>query len=82
MAYFDNATTTYPKPESVYAFMDDFYRNSGGSAGRGNYAMAQTASGLIADTRKRIQELLHCPAKQVVFTPTATIALKYLYQSV
>lgn len=80
MAYFDNAATTYPKPERVYAFMDDFYRNSGGSAGRGNYAMAQTASGLIADTRKRIQELLHCPAKQVVFTPTATIALNIIIQ--
>ena len=24
MAYFDNAATTYPKPESVYAFMESF----------------------------------------------------------
>ena len=30
MAYFDNAATTYPKPECVYSFMDEFYRNHGG----------------------------------------------------
>lgn len=80
MAYFDNAATTYPKPEGVYAYMDTFYRNNGGSAGRGNYAKAQTAGALIADTRSRIQALLHCPAKQVVFTPTATIALNMVLQ--
>ena len=82
MAYFDNAATTYPKPECVYEFMDTFYRNNGGSAGRGQYQLAQTASGLITDTRNRIKTLLHCPAKQVVFEPSATIALNIIIQGV
>lgn len=82
MAYFDNAATTYPKPECVYAFMDEFYRKSGGNAGRGEHSMSASAGGLIADTRKKIQMLLHCPAKQVVFTPTATIALNMIIQGV
>ncbi len=82
MAYFDNAATTFPKPECVYAFMDEFYRKSGGNAGRGEYSMSTSASGLIADTRKKIQTLLHCPAKQVVFTPTATIALNMIIQGI
>lgn len=82
MAYFDNAATTYPKPECVYTFMDQFYRQSGGNAGRGHYSIAQSAGELILDTRKRIQELLHCPAKQVVFTPTATIALNIIIQGI
>ena len=82
MAYFDNAATTFPKPECVYAFMDEFYRKSGGNAGRGEHSMSASASGLIADTRKKIQMLLHCPAKQVVFTPTATIALNMIIQGV
>lgn len=82
MAYFDNAATTFPKPECVYAFMDEFYRKSGGNAGRGEYSMSASASSLIADTRKKIQMLLHCPAKQVVFTPTATIALNMIIQGV
>lgn len=80
MAYFDNAATTYPKPEVVYSFMDSFYRNFGGSAGRGGYALANTAKGIIDETRTLIQDLLHCPAKQVVFTPTATIALNMIIQ--
>lgn len=40
MAYFDNASTTYPKPYCVYDFMDSFYRSSGANAGRGNYKLA------------------------------------------
>ncbi len=82
MAYFDNAATTYPKPECVYTFMDRFYRQNGGNAGRGHYSIAQSAGELILDTRKRIQELLHCPAKQVIFTPTATIALNIIIQGI
>lgn len=82
MAYFDNAATTYPKPECVYTFMDQFYRQNGGNAGRGHYSIAQSAGELILDTRKRIQELLHCPAKQVIFTPTATIALNIIIQGI
>ncbi len=80
MAYFDNAATTYPKPAVVYDFMDRFYRESGANAGRGNYGIAQGAGRLIDETRELIKELLHCPAKQVVFTPTATIALNMILQ--
>ena len=82
MAYFDNAATTYPKPDCVYDFMDSFYRSSGANAGRGNYKIAQSAGALIGDTRKKIQELLHCQAKQVVFEPTATIALNIIIQGI
>ena len=82
MAYFDNAATTYPKPECVYQTMDEFYRNTGGSAGRGNHSFYMATSNLVAETRKKIQELLHCPAKQVVFEPTATIALNIIIQGV
>lgn len=80
MAYFDNASTTYPKPDCVYEYMNSFYRTNGANAGRGNYKLAQSTGALIADTRKRIQKLLHCQAKQVVFEPTATIALNIIIQ--
>lgn len=82
MAYFDNAATTFPKPEAVYTFMSDFYRSNGASAGRGNYGASLSAGALIAETRQLLQELLHCQAKQVVFTPTATIALNIVLQGV
>lgn len=82
MAYFDNAATTYPKPECVYQTMDEFYRNTGGSAGRGNHLFSMATGNIVAETRKKIQELLHCQAKQVVFEPTATIALNIIIQGV
>ena len=82
MAYFDNAATSYPKPDEVYSFMDSFYRNHGGSAGRGHYALANTSKGMIDETRSLLCELLHCPAKQVIFTATATIALNMIIQGV
>lgn len=80
MAYFDNAATTYPKPATVYDFMDKFYREAGANAGRGNYGIAQGAGRLIAETRDLIKGLLHCPAKQVIFTSTATVALNMILQ--
>jgi cysteine desulfurase family protein len=80
MAYFDNAATTFPKPEEVYSYMDQFYRECGASAGRGHYSLSQNTAKMVAETRSLIQDLLHCPAKQVVFTPTATIALNIIIQ--
>ena len=80
MAYFDNAATTFPKPDRVYDFMNEFYRKSGANAGRGHYGMAESAGALIKDTRRRLQKLLHCESKQVIFTPTATIALNIVIQ--
>ena len=80
MAYFDNAATTFPKPATVYNFMNEFYRKSGANAGRGNYRMAESAGALIKDTRRRVQKLLRCESKQVIFTPTATIALNIIIQ--
>lgn len=80
MAYFDNAATTYPKPETVYDQMDKFYRICGANAGRGSYGLAQSAGQLIDETRALLQQVLNCPSKQVIFTPTATIALNMIIQ--
>lgn len=80
MAYFDNAATTFPKPECVYLAMDEFYRHSGGNAGRGEYAIAKGSAQLIRETRELLQDILHCPTKQVVFTPSATLAMNMILQ--
>ena len=82
MAYFDNAATTYPKPETVYQSMDQFQRQTGGSFGRGNYEFSNSAKGMVDDTRRAIKQLLHCPAKQVVFEPSATISLNIIIQGI
>lgn len=80
MAYFDNAATTFPKPDCVYNFMEKFYRTSGGNYGRGNYALADSAKKIIDETRNLLGQLLNCGSKQVIFTPSATIALNMIIQ--
>lgn len=80
MAYFDNAATTFPKPDCVYSFMEKFYRTSGGNSGRGIYALADNSQKLIDETRNLLKQLLYCDYKQVIFTPSATIALNMIIQ--
>ena len=80
MAYFDNAATTFPKPKCVYEQMDQFYRHAGGSVGRGDYATSRSAKQLMDETRGQITNLLHCPTRQVIFQPTATLALNMIVQ--
>ena len=82
MAYFDNAATSFPKPETVYQSMDQFNRNTSGSFGRGNYGVTGHVRGLTEETRSNIQRLLQCASKQVVFEPTATISLNIIIQGV
>lgn len=76
MIYLDNAATTFPKPEVVYEVMDNYLRNSCVNAGRGSYSLARDAVNLIDETRRLIIDLLDgCSSNNVVFTPSATIAI-------
>jgi len=80
-AYFDNAATTFPKPEEVYQFMDTFYRECGVNVGRGQHKLATKAAALVAETRKLLLALNHSPSKVVIFTPSATEALNLILRS-
>jgi cysteine desulfurase family protein len=82
VAYFDNAATTFPKPEAVYKSMDLFQRHTGGSFGRGNYGFSASMKGVVDDTRSKIADLFHCPAKEVIFEPSATISLNIIIQGI
>lgn len=75
LAYFDNAATTFPKPESVYSFADYFYRNCGGNIGRGGNALAVAAGEIALEAKNNLRMLYRCPGREVVFTSSATDAL-------
>ena len=75
VAYFDNAATTFPKPECVYDFADSFYRNRGGNIGRGGNALAVAAGGVSNEAKDNLRKMYGCPASEVVFTASATDAL-------
>lgn len=78
ISYFDNAATTFPKPEEVYSFMDKFYRECGVNAGRGQHKLSAKANSLIKETREKLLDLFHCSNKKVIFTSTATEAINLI----
>lgn len=83
MIYFDNAATTYPKPEVVYKKMDNFYREYGVNAGRGSYNTANNAANMIENTRKKVVSLLNINSnKDVIFTPSATVAINLILRGI
>lgn len=74
--YFDNAATSYPKPEEVYQAMEHFMREIGVSSGRGAYRKALEADRIIYEARKSLAELFNVKdTKRIVFAANATEAL-------
>lgn len=59
MLYFDNAATSYPKPDIVYRETMDAMMNYGANPGRSGHKIALKASRGIFDTRERISRLFN-----------------------
>lgn len=76
MIYFDNAATTFPKPECVYTAVDECQRCFGVNAGRGTYKTARQASEVIQSTRAALAELVNISNENnVILSPSATVAM-------
>ena len=75
--YFDNASTTWPKPEPVYTFMDAFFRSHGVNPGRSGYQLAVEAEQMIGETRRLLATFFGFggDSNRVVFTQNATDSL-------
>ncbi len=75
--YFDNAATSWPKPEPVHAFMDRFARARGVNPGRGGHAMAADADRMVMQTRRLLAACFGFggPVGRVVFAHNGTDAL-------
>ncbi len=75
--YFDNAASTYPKPEVVYTAQDDYFRHAA-NPGRGAYAMAIGSATTVFETRTSTAELLGIKqAERLIFTPGCTYSLNF-----
>jgi cysteine desulfurase family protein len=71
--YFDNAATSYPKPESVYQAVDDYMRDIGSSPGRGTYSMARKAEEVLFSTRAALGRLFSISdVTRIIFTSNVT----------
>lgn len=80
--YFDNAATTWPKPESVYQFMDSFFRSHGVNPGRSGHVLAVEAEQMIFSTRRLLADFFGHTGdpNRVVFTLNATDSLNIALQ--
>ncbi len=54
LIYFDNAATSWPKPEHVYSYMMEFYRATGVNPGRSGFDLAIEAGSLLDQLRLRL----------------------------
>ncbi len=75
--YFDNAATSWPKPEVVYTTMDQFFRNYGVNPGRAGHELAVEAEKMIEETRRLLAAFFDYGGDphRVVFTQNATDSL-------
>lgn len=79
--YLDNAATSWPKPEAVYAIVDRYQRELGAPAGRSVYREANEVERLVNDARRRVARLLHVDdAARIVFTSNGTDSLNLALQ--
>jgi len=74
--YFDNAATSWPKPEAVYRAVDDYQRRLGAPAGRGAYGEAAETERLVLSCRKKVSQLIGASdPSRIVFTQNGTDSL-------
>jgi cysteine desulfurase family protein len=79
MYYFDNGATAFPKAPGVAAAMTDYIDHIGVNVGRGFYAEALGAAGIMLDCREKLQKLFNAPeGYETVFTMNITESLNLI----
>ncbi len=83
LIYLDNAATSWPKPESVYQYMVEFYRACGVNPGRSGFDKAIEAGNIVEDLRRRLTHFFggdEIEPERLCFTYNATDALNLIIQ--
>ena len=74
--YFDNAATSWPKPDVVYETTDKFMREIGANPGRSGHCLSRQADTIIEETRELLAQFFGAPdPKCVAFTFNGTDGL-------
>ncbi len=81
--YFDNAATSFPKPEDVYRTLDRFARQSLANPGRAGHKMALAAEHVLDEGRHLLNQFFHGKEpERFVFTLNCTDALNMAFKGV
>ncbi|MDP7004867.1 MAG: aminotransferase class V-fold PLP-dependent enzyme [Phycisphaerales bacterium] len=74
--YFDNAATSYPKPDVVLEAIVSYQKMCGASPGRGAYSQAVDSTHILDSCRELLCKLVNAPSqKHCIFTLNCTDAL-------
>ena len=81
--YFDQASTSFPKPKAVTKAMMFYLTEIGSNVSRSNYQNAYSALETVTKTRKQIADFFDFPTeKNVIFTPNITYALNFVLKGI
>jgi len=81
--YFDNAATSWPKPENVYKAAENYLRSGGANPGRSGHTRSLYADRLVYETRQRAASFLGAEEpEEIVFTLNATDSLNMAIKGV
>ena len=76
MIYFDNAATSWPKPDAVLEAMSRFMTEVGASPGRSAHHLSVESGRIVYDTREALARLFNvADPLHIVFGPNCTEAL-------
>ena len=81
--YLDNASTSFPKPESVYAAVENAMRERCGNPGRSGHKLSLSAGRVIDETRVLCKRLFNAEAPEnIIFTNNTTTAINIAIKGV
>ena len=72
MIYFDNAATTYPKPDSVRRAVMEAMVKCGGNPGRSGHKMSMDSASAVYSVREKAAALFGAFPENVIFTANCT----------
>ena len=72
MLYFDNAATSWPKPEEVYTTLAEVLKCDGGNPGRGGHALAEAAYRHIINCRNSLANFLRVKDSHYIILTSGT----------
>lgn len=83
LLYFDNAATSFPKPESVYQALDHFARYDLANPGRAGHKMALAAERCLDDARHLLNQFFHGEGpERFIFTLNCTDAINMAFKGI
>jgi len=78
--YFDNASTSWPKPPEVAIAMTDFLQKTGGTYGRAAYQRVYRTSAMIEECRDKMADVMGVDESgNIAFTSNATQAINTIF---